>query len=174
MMKYLVLSTSLNPESKSLLMAQSAFKHLKKVESKTEFIDVTKIKLPFCDGDSCYENKEVLSISKKIKEADGILIASPVYNYDLNAFAKNLMELTGRAWSNKVVGILCAAGGQSSYMSVLGFANSLMIDFRCIIIPRFVYANKNAFLDDKIVDKEINERIVELTKELHRISSALK
>jgi FMN reductase len=38
---------------------------------------------------------------------------------------------------NKVVGFLCAAGGKSSYMSVMRLANSLMLDFRCLIIPHF-------------------------------------
>ena len=68
--------------------------------------------------------------------------------YDLNAAAKNFIELTGRAWTNKVVGFICAAGGKGSYMSVTSFMNSLMLDFRCIIIPRFVYTDASGFDDD--------------------------
>ena len=69
-----------------------------------------------------------------------ILLATPIYNYDVSAAAKNMVELTGSAWRDKTVGFICAAGGTSSYMSVMGLANSLMLDFRCIILPRFVYA----------------------------------
>ena len=35
----------------------------------------------------------------------------------------------------------------SSYMSVMAYANSLMLDFRCVIIPRFVYATGSAFAE---------------------------
>ena len=46
--------------------------------------------------------------------------------------------MAGRAFTGKPVGFVCAAGGRSSYMAVLGLANSLMLDFRCLIVPRFV------------------------------------
>ena len=60
-----------------------------------------------------------------------------------------MIELTGSSWEDKIVGFLCAAGGTTSYMSVMAYANSLMLDFRCVIIPRFVYATGNAFDDDE-------------------------
>ena len=74
---------------------------------------------------------------------------------------------------DKVFGFICAAGGKSSYMSVMSFANSLMIDYRCFIIPKFVYALKNDFDGEKIANPDIMERINELGKDLVRISEAL-
>jgi FMN reductase len=91
-------------------------------------------------------------------------MAVPIYNYDVNAAAKNLVELTGRSWTDKVVGFLCAAGGRSSYMAVMGVANSLMLDFRCLIIPRFVYADGSAFAGDGISDEKVQERVQELAE----------
>jgi NAD(P)H-dependent FMN reductase len=73
-----------------------------------------------------------------VNSARAVIIATGIYNYDANAAVKNLVELTGDAWENKVVGFLCAAGGMSSYMSIMSLANSLMLDFRSIIVPRFV------------------------------------
>ena len=58
-------------------------------------------------------------------------------------------------------------------MSVMSLANSLMIDFRCYIIPKFVYATKHDFEDGKITNYDIKERIEELGKELVRVSNAL-
>jgi len=55
----------------------------------------------------------------------------------------------------------------------MSLANSLMIDFRCYIIPKFVYATKHDFENEKITNKEIEERIKELAKELIRVSKAL-
>ena len=74
---------------------------------------------------------------------------------------------------DKIFGFLCAAGGRNSYMSVMSLANSLMLDFRCYIIPKFVYATKNDFEEDKIVNSDIKGRIKELGSELIRVSKAL-
>jgi len=126
---------------------------------KSEILDLRNYPLPICDGDSAYSDPNVEKLSDKIKMAELILLAVPIYNYSFSAAAKNLVELTGRSWNNKTVGFLCAAGGKSSYMSVIGLANSLMFDFRCLINPRFVYADGSSFKDDEIYDTEINNRI---------------
>ena len=48
-----------------------------------------------------------------------------------------------------------------------------MIDFRCYIIPKFVYATKHDFDNGKITNSAIEDRIEELGKELIRVSNAL-
>ena len=126
-----------------------------------------------CDGDSTYKNSKVKELREKIQNAKGILFAVPIYNYDVNAAAKNLIELTGDAWTNKVVGFLCAAGGKGSYMSVMSLANSLMLDFRCLIIPRFVYSTSEDFEEGEVIDPKVGNRVSELAKELNGICMAL-
>jgi hypothetical protein len=44
----------------------------------------------------------------------------------------------------------------------MGLANSLMLDFRCMIIPRFVYAIGRDFTDHELVSTEVKDRIREL------------
>jgi FMN reductase len=113
-------------------------------------------------------------LSAAIEAADGILVAAPVYNFDVAAAAKNMIELTGSAWEDKIVGFLCAAGGTASYMSVMAYANSLMLDFRCVIIPRFVFATSDAFDGEHITDKEITKRIEQAANDLVRFTKALR
>ena len=91
----------------------------------------------------------------------------------MNAVAKNLIELTGQAWTDKLVGFISSAGGKGSYMSPMSYANSLMLDFRCIIIPRFVYADKTCFNNGNISDV-IKDRIEELVDASIILSKALK
>jgi FMN reductase len=174
MAKYLVVSTSGNPDSNSRRMGRIALGNLEKVKVQCSWLDISELDLPLCDADACYTKPGSQKVGKAIKAADGILVATPVYNYDVSAAAKNLVELTGSAWEDKVVGFLCAAGGMSSYMSVMAFANSLMLDFRSVIIPRFVYATGRAFEGDELKDKEVGERIAELTAELVRFTEALR
>ena len=174
MPKYLVVSTSGNPDSNSRRMGRIAFHRLEKAKADCAFLDISELNLPLCDADTCYAQPSAREVSKAIKAADGILLATPVYNYDVSAAAKNMVELTGSAWEDKIVGFLCAAGGMSSYMSVMAFASSLMLDFRSVIIPRFVYATGRAFEGDELKDKEVEQRINELADEMIRFTTALR
>jgi FMN reductase len=72
-----------------------------------------------------------------------------------------------------VVGLVGAAGGQSSYMSLMPIANSLMLDFRCVIVPRYVYASKRCFQDGQLRDPAVVERLVRLARDLVQFADAL-
>jgi FMN reductase len=174
MPKYLVISTSGNPDSNSRRMGRVAFAHLQKREVDCAWIDITEMDLPLCDADKCYAMPGSKKLSTAIKAADGILVAAPVYNYDVAAAAKNMIELTGSAWEDKIVGFLCAAGGTASYMSVMAYANSLMLDFRCVIIPRFAFATRDAFDGDNIADKKTTKRVEQVADDLVRFTEALR
>ncbi|MBV9010050.1 MAG: NAD(P)H-dependent oxidoreductase [Verrucomicrobia bacterium] len=170
----LVISTSGNPDSNSRRMAQYALNVLKRSSLRCDWLDISRLDLPLCDADVCYGHAGAQQVSNAIEAADGIIVATPIYNYDVSAAAKNMVELTGSAWEEKIVAFLCAAGGMSSYMSVMSFANSLMFDFRSIIIPRFVYATGSAFKGDELVDHKVGERIEQLTAEMIRFVNALR
>lgn len=174
-MNYLIFSCSLNPNSKSNILAKASFELLKKMNHSVELIDLRDFELPFCNGTETPKNHpNVKMLQEKISSADGILISLPVYNFDINSALKNLVELTGRVWTNKTIGFLCAAGGFGSYMSVMSFANSMMLDFRCLVIPRIVYATRGAFENGKIIDATILERIEDLVTRFTKITIALK
>ena len=85
-----------------------------------------------------------------------------------------MIELTGSSWEDKIVAFLCAAGGMGSYMSVMAYANSLMLDFRCVIVPRFVYATGDDFDDDGVTQKKVRTRIEQVVLELIRFTEALR
>ena len=155
-------------------MGRTAFQHLQKKKVDCDWIDIREMDLPLCDADQCYGMPGSKRLSAAIEAADGILIAAPVYNYDVAAATKNMIELTGNAWENKIVAFLCAAGGHASYMSVMAYANSLMLDFRCVIIPRFAFATSNAFDGERISDQKITERIKQVADELVRFTKALR
>ena len=174
MPKHLVISTSGNPDSNSRRMGRVAFAYLQKRKVPCDWIDMREMDLPLCDGDKCYGMPDSRKLRTTIQRADGILVAAPVYNYDVAAAAKNMIELTGSAWEDKIVGFLCAAGGGGSYMSVMAYANSLMLDFRCVIVPRFAFATSDAFNGEHISDKKIDDRIKQVADELVRFTKALR
>ena len=169
-----VVSCSLNPASRSHRLALAADEALRDLGVPRDLVDLRDWALPICDGTSCYDHPSVDPLADKVATASAILIASPIYNYDLNAAAKNLVELTGQAWTEKPVGFLCAAGGQRSYMSPIGLANSLMFDFRSHIIPRYVYATKDDFTAAEELSAQLAGRIRQLAQAAVDLAAALR
>jgi FMN reductase len=110
-----------------------------------------------------------------IGQAMGIVVATPIYSYDVAPAVRNLVQLTGPAWVRKVVGFMCVAGGPVSYTSVLSLANSLMLDYRSFVLPDFVFASDRSFNQQgQLVNGEVGERIEQLTHTLVRVTEALR
>ncbi|HTB64086.1 MAG TPA: NADPH-dependent FMN reductase [Opitutales bacterium] len=173
-MRLLIFSCSLNPASRSAQLARLALEDCVAEGRDAELVALEPLNLPVCDGDGSYGHPAVVTLTEKIRAAQGIILAVPVYNYDINAAAKNLVELSGEAWTGKVVGFICAAGGPGSYMSVMPFANSLMLDFRCVIAPRFVYATAQDFADEQLAeDGDLRRRLRGLTRDVAAFAQAL-
>ena len=72
-------------------------------EYNVELFDLQKNPLPMCDGDDCYDLPEVLDFREKVKNAEGIIMAIPVYNFNASSGAKNIVELGGRMLYDKTV-----------------------------------------------------------------------
>lgn len=172
-MAYLVISTSLSPASRSRVLAKHAVEELKSHGHAVDYVDLAETTMPACDATLCYGDPNAQKVGDLIKDAEGVLLATPIYNYGCSSSAKNLIELTGKNWTNQIVGFLCAAGGSGSYMAIMGLANHLMLDFRSIIVPRFVYAQGDCFEGDDIADEDLERRMAKMTNALVHFSTRL-
>ena len=170
-MTILVISASLKPSSRSRVLAREAHR-LANEHGDARFLDLRDHPLPFADG-ATFGLPAVETLSTAIRSASAVLLAAPVYNFDLNAAAKNLIEHTGKAWEDKVVGFLLAAGAQRSYMAAQAFAGSLALDFRSLVVPRFVYAVREEVSPERILSEDIARRVAELVQATHRLAKAL-
>ena len=161
----LIVATSLSGKSRSQRLARLAEGKLRAAGVAHTFLDLRQHPLPFAGGAAGWSDPAVGVARGFTVAATHVLFAVPVYNYDVNAVAKNYVELMGAdALGGKTVGFLVSAGGQGSYMSVLGFANSLMLDFRCWIVPRFLYVAKD--WEGESLPGELDERLDGLLKAL--------
>jgi NAD(P)H-dependent FMN reductase len=159
LIKVLVVSSSLSEESRSKTLCEHAHNFLtsKKIDAKHESLQDYRV-LPYgMDGSEGLDK-----LGDAFGEADAILLGFPVYNYNMNASLKAVIEHFGGSMRDKVIGLMMSAGGQASYMSGLVVANSLMLDFRSWVVPRFVYATGEAFGEDAVTDPEIASRIEDL------------
>ena len=170
--EYVIISASLRGASLSRIMAEALRDAYSNLAATNTLVDLREFVLPLCDGEAAYGHPHVTTLSGVLQAARVIIVATPIYNFDANAAAKNLIELTGSTWEDKVVGFLCAAGGSSSYMSIMGLANSLMLDFRCLIIPRFVYARGDDFTEEGKPPPDLSRRIAQLAETSMKIRNA--
>lgn len=173
-MKFAIINTNLAPAGKLAYLADTLASFLKGDGLKTEVFHLSDLNLPPCDGYLCYKDEKTLSLTAELAGADAILLVSPIYNYDLNSAAKNLIELTGSSWEGKAVGLVCQAGADRSFLSPLAFINSLSVDYRCLVSPRFVYVTRANYEGGEVLPEgsPILERLRFLAREIPVLAAA--
>ena len=164
-MSVLIVAASLSGKSRSQRLARIALHKLIDVGQAATLLDLREHPLPFGGSAAGWSDPAAAKLRELTAAATRILFAVPVYNYDVNAVAKNFIELMGEdALGQKTVGFMLSAGGGGSYMAVMPFANSLMLDFRCWIVPRFLYVPKD--FEGETLPAELDERLDGLLRDL--------
>jgi FMN reductase len=164
----LIVATSLDPDSHSQILARIAQAEAKSLGLEADILDLRLHELPLAGSTESWNHPETRKLKAIFAREQRFLFAVPIYNYDVNAAAKNLVELMGSdVLEGSMAGFICTAGGRSSYMSVMGFANSLMFDFRTWIVPRFVYVIDNEWQGDELKSTDQRQRIRQLVETLH-------
>ena len=116
---------------------------------------------------------EMKALAKQIEETDNIIIGMGVHCYSINDSLKILLDNCFSAATGKFYGILCAAGGERSYLSTMHLTQICMNEWRMIQLPRVVYATKKDFKEDNISSNELLERIRSFSEEFQSIGSKL-
>ncbi|WP_425148144.1 NADPH-dependent FMN reductase [Deinococcus sp.] len=158
-MHFTVLSTSLSPHSRSRKLASLSAEALKAQGHAVTRLDLHDLPLPAFDDDQASAHPNVLPYREAILNADGVLLALPVYNWATGSGAKNLIELTGShspqrglsaVWFDKVVTFLVAGGLLHSYTAHFPLALGLMTDFKCVVNPYHVYTTGDDWDGDEL------------------------
>ena len=170
MTKITILATSLREKSNSQKLARIFADIATDHSLETQLLDIRDLNLPLAGTAGCWEGSHMETLKEAIESASHIIFAVPIYCYDVNAAAKNIIELVGRSFTQKIVGFICAAGGSNSYMSVMGMANHLMLDFRTVIVPRFVYTDYSSWEESGELKVDIKNRLECLLKDLQKIT----
>ncbi|MEJ8283460.1 NAD(P)H-dependent FMN reductase [Curtobacterium sp. PvP017] len=144
-----VISCSLDPTSASRRLAEQTAQLLTDGGHASTVIDLARVALPPFDNDQVFSSGAFEVLHREIQESDGVVLAFPVYNWAPSSAVKSLIEATGAtgegrraAWFDKVVTFVCAAGLPHSYMATGALAQSLMLDFKCVVNPYTAYVSE--------------------------------
>ncbi len=168
-MRTLILSSSLSVESKSYLLCRKTYKILtEKVDCK--LFDARSISLRAFHNEATEGMKK---LKQEIKNSDNIIIGMGVHCYSINDSLKIILDNCFEEAEGKFFGILCAAGGEKSYLATQHLSQICMNEWRMIQLPRIVYATTKDFKKDKINSIETENRIKLFAEEFYRIGGKL-
>jgi len=169
-MKTLILSSSLSPKSRSFILCHEIYNRLSVNGIDIELIDARKMELNPCHTESSESMNE---LSNKIDQADNIIIGMGVHCYSINDGLKIILDNCFRKATEKFFGIICAAGGERSYLSTQHLTQICMNEWRMIQLPRIIYAIGKDFENDKVSNKDLLERLDVFTEEFTSIGRKL-
>ncbi len=169
-MKTLILSSSLSESSKSFILFKYADRRLKEIGVEAELVDARELELlPYYKGPT----KDMIALAEKVDNADNLIIGMGVHNFSINASLKIILEGCFNGAEGKFFGILCASGGNKSYLSTQHLTQICMNEWRMMQLPRIVYATHVDFDDDKILNEELIKRLNEFCLEFKKIGEKL-
>ena len=169
-MKTLILSSSLSENSRSYLLCKAVKEELIAKGDNITFVDARNIPMqPVHRGGT----PEMETLAKQVDEADNIIIGMGVHCYSVNDSLKILLDACFGKATGKFFGILCAAGGERSYLSTMQLTQICMNEWRMMQLPRIVYATGKDFKEDIIISSKVLERIALFSEEFHTIGNKL-
>jgi len=155
MSKTLVISSSLNPDSKSYKICKMITKLLDKKGIEVELLDVREYEL----GHTFRTTPNMQKITDKITTADNFIIGMAVYCYSINDSLKSVLDNCFEDVNGKKYGIVCAAGGEKSYLATQHLTQVCANEWRMIQLPRVVYTSGKDWADGELVSADVSERV---------------
>ncbi|GAL02638.1 electron transport and membrane-associated energy conservation [Photobacterium aphoticum] len=161
-MYILVVSSSLDPNSRSRTLAQLCVAELEGQHIGIKYVDLAEYDVPNFDNDTIYHTEQYRQLHQLTQDAAGIVLCSPVYNWGCCSELKKYIEYVGStppdgnltgALFDKVITFVCSAGLPHSYMATSALSASLSLDFKCIINPYQVYVHDRHWVNNTLSDE---------------------
>jgi FMN reductase len=168
--KIVGIAGSLRAESYTHQALALAVQRVEALGAEVEILDLRQMKLPFCDGGDEYpEYPDVKRLQSAVKQADGLILATPEYHGGMSGVLKNALDLMSfEELSDKVTGSISILGGQSNSNSL----NQMRVIMRWVhawVIPEQIAIGQawKAFdQDGKLLDEKLSQRLDEFAQSL--------
>ncbi|MDY7020669.1 MAG: NADPH-dependent FMN reductase [Cyanobacteria bacterium J06592_8] len=180
MVKIVGIGGSLRSESYSQQALKIAAQRIEALGAEVEILDLRQLNLPFCDGEKEYPDyPDVEKLRETVKQADGLILATPEYHGSVSGVIKNALDLMSfDQLDGKVTGLISVLGGQPNSNAL----NDLRLIMRWVhawVIPEQIAIGQawKAFNEEgKLLDEKLSQRfdgfaqsLVENTTKLQKI-----
>jgi FMN reductase len=162
MVKIVGIGGSLRSESYSQQALEIAAQRVEVLGAEVEILDLRQMRLPFCDGGKEYPDyPDVEKLRETVKQADGLILATPEYHGSVSGVIKNALDLMSfDQLDGKVAGLISVLGGQVNSNAL----NDLRLIMRWVhawVIPEQIAIGQawGAFNEEgKLLDEKLSER----------------
>lgn len=131
----------------------------------------------FVDGrPSAQYNADMQRLIKKFEEADGYIIATPIFQGSIPGVLKNAFDmLHPHAMRYKPVSIVANGGTYQHHLVVENQLKPILDYFRCLVTPNYVYTHAGHFdHDNRIIDEDVHNRLRELVRVFEKYTEMSK
>ncbi len=171
-MKILAFSGSLRERSTNTGLIRAAIELGNKADMQVYLENISILPLYNQDMEANFP-KEITELKKRIREADGIIIATPEFNRSIPGSLKNMFDWTSRpygdnAWDGKPVATMGASpGGIGTALAQYHLKQILLyLNTRVIGQPEFYVGNSSPKFDQEgnLTDEKTTQYIEQLLK----------
>ena len=167
---------SLNPAGKTRAALSAALEGSAEYGVETRLIELRDYELVFFGsvGDDDYP-EDVHRLRQELREAQGIIIATPEYHGSLTGALKNMFDLMSTAeFEGKIVALIGVAGGRVGAIHSLNTMKTVCRNLHCWVLPQEVSIadSGNVIGDDGLVlDAALEERLLNLGQQVVKFAS---
>ena len=136
-------------------------------ELNLEIMKLADFNHQFVDGRPLGEyNEDMQRIVHKFEEADGYVLATPIFQGSIPGVLKNTFDLLHpRTMRYKPVSIVANGGTFQHHLVIENQLKPILDYFRCLVTPNYVYTTSSHFGEDNvIVDEDVHDRLRELAR----------
>lgn len=111
-------------------------------------------------------NEGMQEMVKKIEQADGYILATPIFQGSIPGVLKNAFDfLNPKALRYKPVSIVANGGTYQHHLVVENQLKPILDYFRALVTPNYVYTHATHFDEaGNLVDENVHERLDELAR----------
>ena len=170
MVRLVGIAGSLRKGSYSHQVLAIAAHRAQELGAEVALLDLRKMDLPFCNGNDDYAGyPDVETLRQTVKDADGLILATPEYHGSISGVLKNALDLMSfEELSGKVVGSISVLGGQSN-SNALNDLRTIARWVHAWVIPEQVAIGQawKAFSDDgNLLDEKLGQRLDKFVESL--------
>ncbi|GAA0327979.1 FMN-dependent NADPH-azoreductase [Bacillus carboniphilus] len=140
-------------------------------------IDLASTDLPLFNGEESQKQLEVVQdLRKAIKQADGVILASPEYHSAMSGCLKNALDfLSSEQFAHKPVALLAVAGGGKGGINALNNMRTVGRGVYANVIPRQLVLDPHCFdYEEDALDENAAKLVDALVTELKMYAESYK
>ena len=171
----LALCGSVSEDSSTRRALEIVLEGARRAGAQIHLVDLRQYNLPFAGLNSDPESfPDVKRLSSECRAAHAIVWGTPEYHGSFSGVLKNALDLMGfDEFQGKMIGLVGVAGGSIGAINALNHLRAVGRQLHAWVLPQQVSigrAHKAFDEDGRLVDKDIEKRLLEMGREVARFA----